>query len=257
MYVQRIEYTFADAALADEIAEAAFDYMSALRMNGQACGKEWPLYRECNALFSMILTPEETSLAQLFNNQYVNQNLRKLEGLGCAVAVVQTAKDVQGGAACACAVPSAYVLFTTYTSLESPVRCLDCFGSVPLYRLPLMPSGEFYELICWKSDYQSCDSLQMNCANLEAACTRQLSSLKSTLTMQGLVQCKTLFKSTNKPFYYYLYRNNGRSLSSEKKRCCPSCGGQWLLNESLHSLFYFKCDNCHLLSNIAFNVSHM
>ena len=134
MYVQRIQYTFTNALLADNIADIVSDYLSTLRMNGQVCGREWPLYRDGDALFSVVLTPEETSLARSFNTQYAHNFLLKLEALGCTVSVVQANEDVQGCAACVCAAPSAYVLYTNYVSLESPVRCLDCFDPVSLYR---------------------------------------------------------------------------------------------------------------------------
>lgn len=255
MYIQQIEYKFADSTSLEEIADLAHNHLSALRMNGQICGKEWPLYQKNDAILCTVLTPEKHSLAPSLNNDYVTKAIADLENRACEISHKPVAEDMGGAPLCNCAKPTAYLLFTNYLSLEPPVRCLDCFGGVPLYRLPTMPDGEFYEIIGWQSDYQSCDSLQMGCATLEAEATRQLSNLNSSLTIRGLDLCNRLYKSTNTPFYYYLYRQNGRSIASEKKRRCPKCGEAWLNDKNLHSIFDFKCNNCHLLSNIAFSIS--
>jgi len=45
-----------------------------------------------------------------------------------------------------------------------------------------------------------------------------------------------------------------RSLSAEMRRKCPGCRGPWLLKKPLHGKFDFRCDKCHLLSNIAWNI---
>lgn len=153
-----------------------------------------------------------------------------------------------------CSGPGAYALFTNYLSLESAIRCMDCFRPVALYRMTPMGSGEFSELIAWQSDYQACDSLQMNCTVLERAATRELSNVDSSLTTRGRAHGARLAASSGRPFYYYLYRGHGRSHRSEVARRCPGCGGEWHLAQRLHSLFDFKCDRCHLLSNIAFDV---
>lgn len=163
-------------------------------------------------------------------------------------------EDAESLSACACASRSAYALFTNYLSLESPIRCMDCFRPVALYRMKPMDSGEFCELISWQSDYQSCDSLQMNCRVLESAATREISNIDSRLTKTGRAHCGALAASSGRPFYYYLYRGHGRSHRAERAPRCPGCGDEWHLPSRLHSLFDFKCDRCHLLSNVAFDV---
>ncbi len=54
--------------------------------------------------------------------------------------------------------------------------------------------------------------------------------------------------------YYYLYKYNGKSRTIEESRKCPNCKGGWFLNEPLHGIFDFKCDKCHLVSNVAWDV---
>jgi predicted nucleic acid-binding Zn ribbon protein len=254
MYVQQIIFSFSNG-IPDDMSDTAHGYLGALRMNGQIHGREWGIYAFGNQCIATVLTPESDSLAQAFNGQHVKKALTNAETRGAVINTDMLAKDIEGAQTCRCKNPSGYILYTTYLSLESPVRCLDCFGSVPLYTFPVMPSGEFYEIICWQSNYQACDSLQMNCTVLEKSTTRQLSDVQSQLSVSGRQHCKTLQSLVGKPFYYYLYRANARSLTSEKKRLCPSCGQPWHLEDRLHSIFQFKCDRCRLVSNLAWNIS--
>ena len=156
--------------------------------------------------------------------------------------------------ACHCAEPKGFFLFTTFLHAEPPVWCLHCKGVVPLYRLPRAASGEHSGLLTWKSNYQACDTLQMNCTVGERFGTREMSDLKSRLSRSGLAACTEIQRLTGQAVYYYLYRGDGRSSASELRRKCPGCGGAWLLEEPPHHKFDFRCDQCHLLSNIAWNL---
>ena len=155
--------------------------------------------------------------------------------------------------ACRCAKPRGFFLFTTFLDSEPPVRCIHCNGIVPLYRLPRSPSGEHSGLLSWKSNYQACDTLQMNCTVGERFGTRQMSDLTSELSRSGLAACREIRRLTGRPAYYYLHRADARSRAAELARKCPGCGGEWLLKKPLHGKFDFRCDRCHLLSNIAWN----
>lgn len=255
MHVHRIELRCPADQLLRTTVKLVEDLLGTLRMNGQVCGAEWPIYTEGNSCTAIALAPEEGSLNPKLHGEHVMRRIRQGEALGIIFTFAAMAEDCSGVEACSCHNSSGYVLFTNYLSLESPVRCLDCFLPVPLYRFPVMPSGEYYEVICWQSDYRSCDQLQMNCAVLERAATRQMSDLGSNLSKAGRESCRVLEDLSGKPFYYYLYRAHARSAKSEKERRCPSCGQPWHLETALHSLFHYKCDQCRLLSNFAWNLS--
>ena len=138
--------------------------------------------------------------------------------------------------------------------LEAPLRCLRCEGPVPLYRLPRPISGQYSGVLAWEANYQACDALQMNCAVGERFGARQMSNPASELSRSGIAVCKEIERRTKRPVYYYLYRPNGRSRLAEMRRKCPGCGGAWLLKKPLHEKFDFRCDKCHLLSNIGWDV---
>lgn len=255
MYTQRIEFDYQSPQMSDSQNELAIDYLNALRMNGQTCGNEWSTFYEKNRLIAIVSTPERASLAQKNHGKYVKKIVSEGKKSGMTIRYSQLSDSVDGASACQCVDPHGYILYADYVCLASPVRCLDCFGQIPLYRLPCMPSGDYHELISWQSDFQSCDRLQMNCTVLERASILQLSKPDSHLSKKGRENCQILAGLTNKPFYYYLFRgHNGKSAATEKERTCPVCKALWYLESPLHSIFRFKCDPCRLLSNFAWNL---
>ena len=254
MYVQRVEFCFRGNEPPEQLVDVVEGFLGALRMNGQVCGREWPIYLQEGRCAAIVLSPEQGSLDPKYHGEYVKKRVREADALGISMTFATVAEDCSGADICRCTDPSAYILYTTFISLESPIRCLDCFLPAPLYKFPVMSSGEYYEVIRWQSDFQSCDALQMNCAVLERACTRQISDVHSNLSRIGRQNCNALADLSGKPFYYYLYRGHGRNTNSERKRRCPSCEQPWRLENPLHSLFHYKCDQCRLLSNFAWNL---
>lgn len=255
MYAQKITFTFDQMEPPDEISDLANSYISILRMSGQICSSEWPLILEDHGCHAIVLTPEQCSLDKKFESSYMAGQREKMFLAGISVDSSLIGKDYDSLPECSCETPSEYVLFTTYVSIESPVRCLRCFRPTPLYRFPKMPSGEFCEVISWQSNYQACDRLQMNCEVLERPATKELSSVSSRLSLQGRQACELLSKLTGHSFFYYLYRGNGKSALSEEKLLCPVCSSSWRLPKPLHSIFHFKCDHCNLVSNFSWNLT--
>ncbi len=237
------------------VSDAVNRLLGSLRMNGQICGREWPIVQLPSACRATVLIPDRDALDTTYHNQYVLDAIRNLTNAGLgSPQIAILGRDIDGDSICTCASPTAYILFTNYLSLEPPLKCADCFHSVPLYRIPRPPEDDYYPVIVWQSDYQACDSLQMNCTTLERAATLKLSRADSSLSRQGRDVCCIITEQTGKPVYYYLYRYGGRSRAQECKRRCPSCGGIWLLDTPWHDRFDFRCDTCRLLSNIAWNV---
>lgn len=256
MYVNRVSVTDTrpDKHRKESVTDLIETLLATWLRNGQVCGDEWPILANGASLSTTVLSPEEHSLDARFNNQHVAAAMARCADEGLIMSVEVLGEVAESQPACTCPDPSAYLLFTTYLSLQSPIRCMDCFRPVALYRMQAMASGEFNELLSWQSNYQSCDSLQMHCAVLERAATREISNIDSSLSKIGLAHCKTLAASSDRPFYYYLYRGHGRDLRAELERRCPGCGNDWGLAAPLHNLFDFRCDGCGLVSNVAFDV---
>ena len=242
----------------DEYVESVTDsvnyLLGAWRMNGQILGKQFLIAKIENGLDVYVNAPAADSLSEEFNSEYVSKHLSEISEKHVALKITVLGEEPEGAMMCECPKIKSYILFTTYLSLESSLRCFECFGVVPLYKIPKTSSGEYYDIICWQSDYQSCDSLQMNCTVGERFGTDQMSKYDSQLTKQGVKVCQTIKKVTGKKVFYYLYKATAKSYKSELLRKCPSCGGIWALKKSFHGKFDFMCRKCNLLSNIAWSV---
>lgn len=229
------------------------------RSNGQVLGREFPTVFVDNVYRVVLMLPRKDSLESENDGKYVTSSKTNLTNAGFKdVNVTVLGEDPFSAETCACSTVSCLILYTKYSSLESPLRCGKCFVPVPLYIIPHYdaPTGEVHDQITtWESDYQSCDSLQMNCSTGEKFGLREISDFGSSLSKRGREICDAITSAVNFPTYYYLHRYRGRSRRSEMNRKCPSCGGEWLMTAQIHDTFDFKCDRCRLLSNIALSIS--
>jgi predicted nucleic acid-binding Zn ribbon protein len=228
--------------------------LGALRQNGQILGTDFTAARKNRVDCWFVSVPEKRSLSKEHANQWVAKATRKLAELGIRLRVLALGHDPESVPLCRCRNPPWFVLFTNYISTESPLRCGKCFGTIPLYRLPATSDDSFYDVVCWQSDYRACDRLQMNCSTGERFGTRQMEKHDSSLSSRGRAICDKLTEGNGVPVFYYLYRGAGRSLESERRRPCPSCGSAWLAEAPHCDLFDMKCDRCRLVSNIGWNV---
>lgn len=254
MYIYRIEFSYTGAKAPDNCSDLADSYLSSLYRNSQTWGENLPLYREQNRYVALVVVPESDSLDDRHHSEWVRKDVARLSEHGIGISYRLHAELPESVECCRCSAPSAYVLYTVWMGVTSPAHCLDCFAPVPLYKFPTIRSGEYGDVLSWVSDYQACDALYMGSSVLEKTAMRQLSELGSKLTKNGMKACKDLAKLSGKPFYYYLSQHDGVDCASERARRCPSCGEHWLLDQTLHSFFDFRCDDCRLLSNIAFDV---
>lgn len=252
MFVAQITFEPLDGETTEAQYNEINKFLGALRMDGRVLGKELLLIKNDNNYNSIVPIPAQDAFKQLTENKFLEKDLNKFAELGLKEPSFQVlGEDNSENLACECKNSAAFILFTNYILIQSPLRCADCFMPVPLYRIPRFKSNEYYEIISWQSDYKSCDSLQMNCKTGEKFALREMLQLDSSLTKQGLEICAEIKKLTGKDCYYYLYKYYGKSDKKERERKCPVCNGEWLLKESWHDLFDFKCDKDYLLSNIA------
>jgi predicted nucleic acid-binding Zn ribbon protein len=233
------------------------------RHNGQVLGREHPtaltvdMPTENRTYRLFLMIPSVDALDSKYDCGYVRSAKEKLVAAGFELPQIKIYGFNPSTEPCKCNRHS-YILYTNYVRLESCLCCGDCFQPVPLYRIPWQPStstkGELHDrIMCWQSNYQSCDRLQMNCVVGERFALKEMSRHDSTLSKQGIEICRDITSILNTPTYYYLYRYRGRSQAKELQRLCPSCGGEWLLSAPFHR-FDFKCDRCLLVSNIAMSL---
>jgi predicted nucleic acid-binding Zn ribbon protein len=231
----------------------------AWQRNGQIMNREFPIALVDKTYRMFLMLPNIEALEPQHNNDYVNAAIEKLAAAGFQTPVVKLlGGDPFSAQPCICPQHSYLILYANALSLESCLRCGDCFQPVPLYKIPWQAStptkGELHDrIIFWQGYYKSCDRLQLGCTVGERFGLREMSRHDSALSQMGLEVCQDIAAVLGMPVYYYLHRYRGRSKVQECQRLCPSCGGEWLLAERMH-YFDFKCDRCRLLSNIAMSL---
>jgi predicted nucleic acid-binding Zn ribbon protein len=239
----------------EEQAEDVLDRLtSAYRSNGQALGREFPTFARDGAWHAIVMMPARDSLEPQRANHWVNWAWGQIASKGFSEPTISVLGEAPDSASeCACTGRASYILYTTFLRLESCLCCGDCFRPVPLYAVPATYDREYYDVLCWQSDYQACDQLQMGCSTGERFALREMSQVDSSLSQRGREICGKIEAGTGLPVFYYLHRYRGKSKRFERERRCPGCGEPWLLEEPLHELFDFQCSPCRLLSNIAFH----
>jgi predicted nucleic acid-binding Zn ribbon protein len=254
MHTFELRFTQTSGRKGAKLSDAVNGVLGALRMNGQVLGSEFPSAETSKCFTVYVSVPEKSALARKYCNNYVRDSLKKVRKCGFEFSFIDLGPDPESAKLCRCRERTWMLLFTNYVSIESPLRCGGCFGTVPLYWVRRGNDQEFYDVKCWQGDYQACDTLQMHCSTGERSAMAQMAAHDSSLSMCGRSICDQLCKLTKTPVYYYLYRGSDRTTQSGKNRRCPSCGSSWLMQESLFKIFDMKCDKCRLLSNIGWNV---
>ena len=251
MFTAQITFPYGNADRED-LLEAASTLLSVWYKNGQIVSSTWPMVEAASEVHAYALIADRDALEARFANRYGRERLEEMvKQAGVPPRIAVLGRDPESLDTCSCPERPSYVLFTTYGNQESPVRCGACFLPVPLYLLPYIRGEEHYDIISWVSDYRACDSLQLGCTVGERFGEQQMFRLGSALSQEGLEICRALEGKTGRKVYYYLHKSRGRTLGTEQRRRCPSCGGEWLLEESWHRMFEFRCDVCALVSNIA------
>jgi predicted nucleic acid-binding Zn ribbon protein len=255
--MEAVQLFFRASRSADD--EAVLDrvngYLASLFQNGQIIGGTL-VARVNGGYLATARRPEREALAHRFNNKWVRSRPRELTAVGLAIPeVTLLGREPDRLAPCACRRRPFLVLFTTFLSDESPVRCGACFGPVALYRVRAsIETGNNQDVLWWQDTYQAMDWLYVGSGAGEQAALNQLSRVDSQLSTEGRELARDVEARVGVPVYYYLSKHVGRSDVAERKRRCPSCLKAWLLDEPLHRIFDFRCDRCRLLSNVAFDV---
>lgn len=255
MFTAEVTFPFLSGDQGDAV-DAVSWLLGAWFQNGQVAVDIWPMTFRDGFLRSVVLLPDRDALRPEFSNRYVQEGLASLLSQGVGEPTISVDGFDPGSLpACGCPERTSFILFTNYITFESPVRCGDCFNPVPLYQIPTGNREEHFDVVSWQADYKACDTLQMHCTVGERFAEQQLYRHDSALSRVGRELCEAIAVRTGKPTYYWLHKSRGQTKDEELRRRCPSCNSEWLLPEPWHGLFEFRCDQCHLLSNIACSLS--
>jgi predicted nucleic acid-binding Zn ribbon protein len=229
-------------------AEAIVDVLRAMRMNGQVCGREWPMVRTNQVYSVRVMIPAADALDDQHHNRYVRLALQDLAAANLdRFAVTVVGADLEGSV-CECLVSTAYILYN-YDRLISPVlRCGDCFSPLPYYCIPPLRNDEYFDIISWETSYKSCDDLRaVSSLALDTAVRYELFNPASDLCQFGRAICTAITASTGRPAYYTLYRYGGEVEVADQRWRCPACHQPWFVAMPWHD-FDFVCHPCGLVS---------
>lgn len=257
MYLVEIRFEcFANTTLT-AVERAINALMEAWRHNGQLIGREFPLVQQEAEFALRAMCPEQDSLHPRFASAWVKRCVDALaEAKLLQPRVKLLGRDINSEASAEELPQNWQVLYTTYVHSCSPLRDGDTLMPVPLYRLPATFNGDHKSVVKWQTEWQACDELQMaGSGAVEFAALNEITDVEATLFRRGWDLRGRIEHLTKIPTYYYLYRVGGETIEAEQARPCPRCGNKaWLLEEPIHDLFHFKCDNCRIVSNLSWDL---
>lgn len=246
-----IAFRIIGSMVTDEAVESVETLLHALRMNGQICGRESPIARLDDEIKCYVNILEEISLGEVHNSAYVTEAIEHLSHHGLAKPSIYILDTTGETEVCRCSERESLILYTTFYSLEPPLRCGHCFVPVPLYRIPPTASGEYSDIIAWMSDYQACGRLYMNSNTAVRRALRELTRVDSDLSRLGIEICRTIAALTGNRAYYHLDPGERRGRKGRLVLACPSCGGDWHREEPWLDRFDLVCERCCIVSSTA------
>ncbi|MBR0573722.1 MULTISPECIES: Zn-ribbon-containing protein [Pasteurellaceae] len=252
--IAKFSYPYFD----ENFTSLIFKIVNQWRENGQMIGREAGItHFQCidEAFFQVNLSiPRQDSLMAKYNSDEVNKALSQADSYGVKFASFElVGKDYRADVTSHQIEGEFLLLYTTHLDSCSPVFNGADFLPLPLYEITQSNQPFSADILKWQEDWQACDQLQMNGSTLEQSALQQISDHTSELAQQGRTLCQRIEQITQTPTYYYLYRL-GKDEEIEHNRKCPNCNEEWKLNEPMHSIFYFKCDKCRLISNLSWEV---
>lgn len=236
------------------IAETAIrSYLECLIFQGQILGREFPTVLQQDIFISRIVIPASDALVGRHHSARGLQALEKLESAGLSYPKLQIlGEDLMSNHTDPCSETSGYILYCRFGLMNSVLYCQEHFAPVPLYRLPQTDQQDHEALIRWQLQYQALDEIQMQEQRvLPHTAERSLQQWQSRLNQQGRRLAQQLSRQLSKPVFYALYSGSSTDCSLEPTKRCPSCHSDWRLDAPWHQLFDFKCQDCQLVSNIA------
>ncbi len=236
-------------------AEAAIrHYVEALIFNGQVLGREFPTAWQQQHFACRVVLPDENALLQRHHSNRGLNTLQQLAGAGLAYPQINVlGMDLMSQHTDPCQHTDFYILYSRFSDSCSPLRCAAELAPVPLYRVNTS-CDDHEQLIRWQLQYQALDEIQMQQKRvLYKAAERSMQQLHSELNRQGRRLARQLAADNKIPVYYALYSGSSHDCSADAQKLCPGCGSNWRLAGPLLQLFDFKCDNCFLVSNLAWD----
>lgn len=160
--------------------------------------------------------------------------------------------------------PNYYVLYGASSPQAFTLFDGEEWEPQPLYKIPYtyhiknanqeIISSSFYNQSIWADVYEHMYDLWFLGLN-EKWFQSQLQNHDSELNKDGQECAKEIEKETGIPTYYFLFNYRAWGEKKDRARKCPTCGGEWLLEDANYNHYIaFKCDPCRLVSQLSSNL---
>jgi predicted nucleic acid-binding Zn ribbon protein len=253
MYLAQITFGVPRQALPpDQLEDLILSYLIFLHKNGQITNDYlYTLSAGSYLAYANLVRPD--ALRQQYHSKYALTELERLQVTFGKNPDWQILTD-QPSSEFHDFQTSTFLYLAPTPDTISPVGCGDTGQRLPLYLIDI-DIEQRDRLFLWTREYNRTDGLFMYSGELEIPAYRQLASPHSGLATEGRNYAGRIEAATGIPTYYYLTRYYGRG-DAERDRTCPSCNGEWLLQENLSPpktfwRFPFRCPHCRLVSHIA------
>jgi predicted nucleic acid-binding Zn ribbon protein len=232
----------------NELWHTFYSVVGNLRESGQINGREQNASIKDNRISCSLWTFTEEALDEKFHTHHVKTAIEKLENLcGHKLNIQYDGRgEEEAESICTCTEHAYYVLY--YYGDFSPIRCGSCEKWVPLFKIPKLHDDRIWDIRGWVSTYQACVRLDLNCGTGEKWAIKQMSEFDSGLSKQGRKVAAKLTEVSGVKTYYFLTNVAKRKRDIDINRPCPSCGGEWHLEEEKFGYFRHQCDKCLLMS---------
>lgn len=227
-------------------------FIEALIFNGNVLGREFPTAWQQDSFNCRLVIPAPDALQRAHLSSRALQAEQQLNSAGLAYPQLQVlGMDIMSQHSSNKPV-AAIVMFTTFSDNCSPLRNLADLAPLPLYQLRPAAGVDHESLIRWQLQFQALDEIQQQQQRvLKKTAENSLQQYHSMLNRQGRQLASKISQKNTVPIYYALYSGSSNNCATEAGKRCPGCGAGWRLAAPLLDLFDFKCDNCFIVSNIA------
>jgi predicted nucleic acid-binding Zn ribbon protein len=249
MYVAEVTLRKLPEAPDDKIDHGIYALLGSWNRNGQTLGDDKPIVSLRDRIVLYVSLPESDALKPDNEGQHVADALADLARYGLERPTIRLLGEHLGDGSSldpcgnGCDQPNSLILYTTFLSMEPPVRCGDCFSPIPLYRLPGIGTG-VSRIVSWQATYRALDHLEIASGCGEAAAQDLLSDPHGKHLAESAEVCSTIESATGIPTYRCLTRFAQEQEPFEE---CPLCKSPWRPGRRGLRIFDYRCDPCRLL----------